>query len=1616
MPLLGKVLAPFSSASRNLELPGQEHVAEGALKGKFTYVVPDEEHDHWQAKYPDALFLRESHVPEGKRLGSTASLGEIAGRLLSGPKFVQKKELVEMPKAAEVITPLLPHQQRVVDRMRDPNQSGLVVAHGLGSGKTLTSIAVQDALGMPASVVLPAALQANYEKERAKHLSGEMQPIDMTTLQAVARRGKAPVAPMLIIDEAHRIRDASTKGSKAMLKAEAEKRLALTATPFYNAASDVAPLINFAAGQRVLPNDPREFYGKYVQEVPVNPTWWGRTFRGETPGLAEKVNPKTAPELRAAFGKYMDYHPSSAEGFPSVERRDVKIHMTPEQLKVYDTMLEAAPPWVAAKIKSGLPPSKQESKDLNAFMGAVRQVSNTTAAYAPEESPHQPKIEAAFHNLQRHLGENERAKAVVYSNYLDSGLKPYAGMLDQAKVPYGMFTGEMKQRDRDQMVHDYNEGKLRALLLSSAGGEGLDLKGTRVMQVLDPHWNEEKLHQVEGRGVRYGSHTDLPEEERKVMIERYLATRPRSGLLEKMHLKDPGGGVDEYLANLSGEKERLHEQFRQLIPGYEKTAGSVFHGSSLKLQTLQPRHEHGLAGIGSVVFASPSRDFALAYAGNRWTNEDIRQGVVDGKRGDVMRLEEMRPGAFKDAFDTPGYLYRISDRGFTAVSKDGTPEVVSSKAVKPTQATHLRNVLKELKRSEDIELRSFREKTANLSMMPSVLTEGLANRVLLRGALPGAFMGGALGAGVGGYQDKENRVRGAITGGAVGALTGGAVGTLHQGARAGAEQFFRSKANRNLRMAHSYNTEVDRIHDELNDRGRAILDLSDAWKAKRGGRFTNEDLDALHNMYNELAVLREQARPKVEVVFDAAGKQYAKQKSNIARSYGFSGPSNPAVSAVLGGGAGALAARKKKTEQKTEQKTAALWHLLAGPVGHIAVNAAGRAAHHGSNLAEFMAHRGFQHGASGSAIAPLAARAVKAIAGPESTATYELARKAGKALYDMPPAHRQQVMQGLSAGGQLVHPAMQHLRESPVLGDILRAVQHDVSGTVPQLKSKGFLAKMYSSAVDRMTRPTQTPFDSTGRKIVQNVVGGAPLAAMYASDSLGSAAHFGFNTAREVLAKSSLGRHVMDQNFKKGLGGVPMSTGKQLLYDIGASPAFLDPYRVGLSANKAGFGEAALRQVGDIPLAHLPAIVKGRANAFVGPQSNLLSHILPPGVGAPALIQKVASSYSTAKDGEHKLKIAELAEDGEHKLQGRLTFQGLPIAVENKKGSIRSGTTPDGHHWKTKMKATYGYLEAPAKGKDGEGIDVYVGPDKKAPNAYVVHQHKPDGTGHDEDKIILGVKSEEEAKKLFLKHCDDPKFLGPVSEVPIEELKKKIETSDRIEKISEAFRLFWGIEKTSAVVQLGSRLTTKVKVPESMLQSVDPAAAKVREEKGDHYITLIRPEEVKRLRRQGHDAAFIRQVFSSVPKSDMTVKNEPFTYDTNHTLFHVLPVSWPKAQEARAQFGLKETPLHVTVGISPKQDTEIQWSMKFPKREHASLRGRLAEDKPIYTTRVSSERNKYRPGMLIKTPWGDKLKVETVEPIAKLKNHPFYGELSDMNKKELGGKKMDLVKLVKAAK
>jgi hypothetical protein len=126
------------------------------------------------------------------------------------------------------------------------------------------------------------------------------------------------------------------------------------------------------------------------------------------------------------------------------------------------------------------------------------------------------------------------------------------------------------------------------------------------------------------------------------------------------------------------------------------------------------------------------------------------------------------------------------------------------------------------------------------------------------------------------------------------------------------------------------------------------------------------------------------------------------------------------------------------------------------------------------------------------------------------------------------------------------------------------------------------------------------------------------------------------------------------------------------------------------------------------------------------------------------------------------------------KLHYRTAFQGLPISIENRKGSIRRGTDKQWGPWQTKMRVPYGYIRG-TMGTDGDSVDVFIGNNPSARVAYVVHLAKqPDFKSFDEDKVLLGFDSAAQAKACFMQHYDDSRFFGGMEAIPMQEFKEKV--------------------------------------------------------------------------------------------------------------------------------------------------------------------------------------------------------------------------------------------------
>jgi hypothetical protein len=460
----------------------------------------------------------------------------------------------------------LPEQQaRVVKRIQERDTPGLVLFHGMGSGKTRASIESYKALGMPADIIVPAALQENYRKESRKWLGKVPDNMNIVSQQRLANptlKTKLFDSGLQVVDEAQKAKDKNSELYQMLAKTHPKKRLLLSGTPMLNNPAELGNLVNLAANKQVLPDNARDFKQQYFKQQEVKPGLLGR-LTGVKPGLEYKLQHKK--QLSSILDKYVDYYKPTQEGYPTVEEQEVSVPMGAKQQELYDSILGKAGWWARYKVKHNLPPGRGELESMRAFLSGPRQVSNSTSGFTTKaRDVESPKVDAAFKFLQTQLKQDPSYKALVYSNYLNNGIKPYEKLLEKNHIPYGEFSGDVPAKLREQAVRDYNDNKLKALLVSGAGAEGLDLKATRLEQLLEPHWNLAKERQVIGRGARFHSHDSLPPEKRKVLVQRYFA-EPKANWMDRLTFNSKPTGTDAYIHNLAKQKDMINQEIVDLV-------------------------------------------------------------------------------------------------------------------------------------------------------------------------------------------------------------------------------------------------------------------------------------------------------------------------------------------------------------------------------------------------------------------------------------------------------------------------------------------------------------------------------------------------------------------------------------------------------------------------------------------------------------------------------------------------------------------------------------------------------------------------------------------------------------------------------------------------------------------------------------------------------------------------------------------------------------------------------------------------------------------------------------------------------------------------------------------
>jgi len=176
----------------------------------------------------------------------------------------------------------------------------------------------------------------------------------------------------------------------------------------------------------------------------------------------------------------------------------------------------------------------------------------------------------------------EKPAFVLYTGTEDEEQKEivrhiYNGTWDQ--VDQGSWKSdprELMHKIRAKYQNNLYGNVIKLFMITAAGAEGINLRNTRYVHVVEPYWHNVRLEQVVGRASRIKSHMDLPEELRTVEVFVYLSTlsknQRKDDRYKELLLNDVSHvsqertvTTDEYLYEIAQIKQKVNKQFLRLL-------------------------------------------------------------------------------------------------------------------------------------------------------------------------------------------------------------------------------------------------------------------------------------------------------------------------------------------------------------------------------------------------------------------------------------------------------------------------------------------------------------------------------------------------------------------------------------------------------------------------------------------------------------------------------------------------------------------------------------------------------------------------------------------------------------------------------------------------------------------------------------------------------------------------------------------------------------------------------------------------------------------------------------------------------------------------------------------
>lgn len=400
------------------------------------------------------------------------------------------------------------------------------LADDMGLGKTVQAVVatllLRERAGLRrALVVCPASLKHQWRHEIAKTCGEEARIVDGPRADRLAayRRWRSGFLvlnyelilrdleairqaepDLVILDEAQRIKNWSTKTARAVKLLRSPHAFVLTGTPLENRLLELHSLVEF------------------LHRRAAGPRWRLLPFHAVTESRGRVIAYEGLDVLRGRLRAFFLRRERRAVQHQLPERTDNTFWtgMGSAQLRPYRKHAATA----AAVLGRPQPLRPQDVRALLRALTSMRILCNAHAQYdwdryaaqvrhgaGDARSLDSPKLEEFTRVLEDLLDESDR-KIVVFSQWkrmLRLAHFAVRGLLDRRDLRAEVFHGGLTSSARAEMLDEFRrDPEFRVMFSTDAGGLGLNLQEASVVVNLEVPWNPAVLEQRIGRVHRMG--------------------------------------------------------------------------------------------------------------------------------------------------------------------------------------------------------------------------------------------------------------------------------------------------------------------------------------------------------------------------------------------------------------------------------------------------------------------------------------------------------------------------------------------------------------------------------------------------------------------------------------------------------------------------------------------------------------------------------------------------------------------------------------------------------------------------------------------------------------------------------------------------------------------------------------------------------------------------------------------------------------------------------------------------------------------------------------------------------------------------------------------------------